>query len=198
MIFLPLLLLLKRDWWCPWLLLECIFCSGICLKSGLCRIKLAFVPSKARGKLDANALSGWRGRERKLGKPVPDFVVIVGVRTCNHAKQSWDKMTCLIRNAGYLYLSPQTQSLFTWNVHRIIIELDQFIDSQFRIPDSSGRNWLRAYIFPCMLFYFHIQLIALSWITNAKDVLMEDDWTSCSYLPASSSVLVPLFSKSRL
>ena len=102
------------------------------------------------------------------------------------------------RNSGYLYLSPQTQSLFTWNVHRIIIELDQFIDSQFRFPDSSGRNWFRAYIFPCMLFYFHIQLITLSWITNAKDVLMEHDWTSCSNLPASSSVLVPLFAKSRL
>lgn len=115
----------------------------------------------------------------------------------NKAGTKW--LTWVIqRNAFYLYLSPQTQCLFTWNIHRIIIELDQFIDSQFRIPDSSGRNWLKTYIFPCMLFYFHIQLITLSWITNAKDFLMEEDGTSCSNLPASSSVLVPLFSKSRL
>lgn len=72
---------------------------------------MAFVPSKARVKLDANALDG---EERKLGKSVPDFVVIVGVRTCSHAKQSWDKMTYLSNSKKcilFIFISTNTMSL---------------------------------------------------------------------------------------
>ena len=72
---------------------------------------MAFVPSNARVKLDANALDG---EERKLGKPVPDFVVIVGVRTCSHAKQSWNKMTYLINSKKcslFIFIFINTMSL---------------------------------------------------------------------------------------
>lgn len=51
--------------------------SGSCLECGSYSIKLAFVPSKARVKLDENPLFGWSGQ----GNLHQTFVVALEVRT---------------------------------------------------------------------------------------------------------------------
>lgn len=78
----------------------------------------------------------------------------------NHAKKSWSKMPQFINSKKCMLLllifSPSTLFLFVWYVQKIsiIIQLNKFVDSQFRIHDNSDRNWHGAYIFQNMLFTF--------------------------------------------